>query len=185
MRLDITENLCHWIKASSDDEAVDRICSIISQRKILGANGFVKGSFDCVCFTESPYIEFHKQKHRYRKYGVMVSKEWVFKNGGRPVIYQPENEYHLLPESLKWRHVSFEPPHIDFSWEREWRINKKEIDVTPEEFLFLVPSEEIGNLLWTEYVDDKYRNCCGALEENDDYGKNWVPAPFRYRVISE
>ena len=185
MRLDIAPDLCHWIKATSDDQAIEHLCSIMAQRKILGANGFVKGAFDCICFTEAPYIEFHKQKHRYKRYDVMVSKEWVFNRGGRPVIYQPENEYHLLPDCLKWRHVSFDPPKVDFTWEREWRINQKEVDVTPEDFLFLVPSEEIGELLSTEYVDEEYRICCSALEENDKYGENWEPAPFRYRVIGE
>jgi hypothetical protein len=183
MRIDITDKLCHWVKAKNQDEAFDILRNIMHQRKIIGSKGFVKGKFDCVCFTESPYTEFHKQNHRYEKYGVMVSKELVFKNGGRPVIYQTEHEFNFLPEELKWRHVTFNPPKIDFTWEREWRINASEMEVTPEDFLFLVPCAEAGDLLWTEYIDEKYRTCCSALEENDDYGKSWVPKPFRYRVI--
>jgi len=183
MRIDITNELCHWIKAKTDDEAIDILCNIMSQRKIVGSNGFVKGAYDCVCFTESPYSEFHKQKHRYKKYGVLVTKNWAFSKGGRPVIYQTEEEFHSLPEELRWRHVTFNPPNIDFTWEREWRINSSEIEVTPEDFLFLVPREEIAQCLGTQYITEEYRLCCSPLEENDDYGKNWEPKPFRYRVI--
>ena len=41
---------------------------------------------------------------------------------GRPVIYGPELEFHTLSEGHRWRHMRYEPPDVDFGWEREWRI---------------------------------------------------------------
>ena len=55
----------------------------------------------------------------------MFEKNWLFKRGGRPVIYQPESDFDLLPEDLRWRHVRFELTEekvVDWTWEREWRV---------------------------------------------------------------
>jgi len=42
------------------------------------------------------------------------------------VIYQTDNDFNILPEELRWRHVRYEPAGdqaIDFTWEREWRMH--------------------------------------------------------------
>ena len=119
MRVDISEYLYHWIRAESEEDAINNLCNIIENRKLLGGNGFIRGNHTCICFTETPMNLFHKTESRYKKFGVRLSKEHVFDKGGRPVIYQHDNEYKNLPENLKWRHVSFCPPKIDFTWERE------------------------------------------------------------------
>ena len=39
------------------------------------------------------------------------------------MIYQPEADFDLLPQELRWRHVRFEltgEQVVDFTWEREW-----------------------------------------------------------------
>jgi len=33
----------------------------------------------------------------------------AFSKGGRPVIYQPTEEYDVLPEKLKWHHQIYDP----------------------------------------------------------------------------
>jgi hypothetical protein len=45
---------------------------------------------------------------RYSPFGIMVSKQWLFAQGGRPVIYQSAEEYQLLTENHRWRHVLYE-----------------------------------------------------------------------------
>ncbi|MEP1554019.1 hypothetical protein, partial [Paraglaciecola sp.] len=112
MRADISQYLYHWVKADSEESAIEIPCKIIESRQLLGGDGFVKGKHKCICFTESPMNQFHREKYRYKKFGVRFEKNYIFSRGGRPVIYQPKCDYELLPNSLKWRHVTFDPPKI-------------------------------------------------------------------------
>ncbi|MDR6412762.1 UNVERIFIED_ORG: hypothetical protein ABIC62_006140 [Burkholderia sp. 1595] len=89
----------------------------------------MKGARRAACFSEIPLSavrEFASEPTdevaRYRFYGVSTSKKAVFKLGGRPVIYLPENEGDWIPDDQKWRHVRFEHGTVDFTHEREWRV---------------------------------------------------------------
>jgi hypothetical protein len=84
---------------------------------------------------------------RYSPYGVMLSKQWLFDKGGRPVIYQPEAEFAALPESLQYRHVRFEPPKTDYSWEREWRLCTESLVLEPEATTVIVPTRR-----WADHM---------------------------------
>jgi hypothetical protein len=83
---------------------------------------------------------------RYAPFGVMVDKSWLFSRGGRPVIYQPENEYFQLPEAFRHRHVRYEPDNgIDFTWEREWRI-PGDVEIQPANVTLVVPDRRFPDL---------------------------------------
>jgi hypothetical protein len=80
----------------------------------------------------------------------MFKKQWIFKNGGRPVIYQSDQEFELFSDEIKWRHVRYEPHlenPIDFSWEREWRIKCDSLNVMPANASIIVPSK-----FWAEHI---------------------------------
>src|SRR5690606_27816837 len=82
---------------------------------------------------------------------------WLFAGGGRPVIYQSDEEYEALPESLRWRHVRYEPhadPPIDFSWEREWRIRVESLEIHPAISGVVLPGCEWAYRLISEH-DEK------------------------------
>lgn len=128
---------------------------ILHEEKLLGSSKNIRGKHKCICFTESPITEINSlfslvniadndsQRIRYEPYGIAIKKEWLYRKGGRPVIYQPEDEYKLLPESLMYKHVRYEPDKgIDFTWEREWRIEAKELLLEPKETLVIVPDAE-------------------------------------------
>jgi hypothetical protein len=88
-------------------------------------------------------------------FGVMVSKQWLFAKGGRPVIYQPSGELDLLPESLRWRHKDFnEPgnPKNDYTWEREWRIEIDALKLEPKECTLIVPDRDWDYRLRDEHI---------------------------------
>ena len=94
-----------------------------------GNEGFIKGNQRAVCFSEIPLSAIHQfalppkeEKARYRFYGISLSKKAVFKAGGRPVIYLPDDEADWIPSEQKWRHVRFELGEVDFTHEREWRV---------------------------------------------------------------
>lgn len=109
--------------------SLDVLIEILREGVIRGGFGYVKGKRRAVCLSEIPLASLshftstpEDPKTRYRRYGVIVSKEAVYAQGGRPVIYLPDSESDWVPEDQKWRVVRFEPPHIDHTQEREWRI---------------------------------------------------------------
>ena len=60
MRDDLTNNLVHLTKGIGDDsskhreEALLTFDTIVSERRLLGNTGFIKGGYRCVCFSEAP-----------------------------------------------------------------------------------------------------------------------------------
>jgi hypothetical protein len=86
----------------------------------------------------------------------MVPKTWLFVRGGRPVIYQPDEEFEGLPEKYRWRHVRFDPAsEVDFTWEREWRIQTDQLDFDPWTAKVIVPSYEWVNRLEEDHRRDE------------------------------
>lgn len=103
-----------------------RLKKIFESKKLIAGNGKIKGGHKCICFAESPISHIaeviargQKKKMKYGPYGIMFDKSKIFELGGRPVIYQSKEEYDCLPESIKYRHVTYNPGEIDFCWERE------------------------------------------------------------------
>ena|SRR5436305_5885744 len=131
-RFDISDKLIHFTGAGECvDDAFARWSAILRNGKLLASGRMIRGSYRCVCFTEAPLAAFTPAFvaqfpfARYSQFGLMFEKNWIFERGGRPVIYQPDSDFDLLPEDLRWRHVRFEPTGeriIDWTWEREWRV---------------------------------------------------------------
>src|SRR6478736_4770701 len=112
-RPDLTDSYIHFIRPSSDAEAYKILRQIGRDQALRGRSGLIKGAYTCVCFADLSLslakIGFVNAggNSRYTRFGVMVPKAWLFAQGGRPVIYQPDDEFALLPESHWWRHVTF------------------------------------------------------------------------------
>lgn len=82
----------------------------------------------------------------------------VIQKSGRPAIYQSDDEYDLLPEQLKYRHVRFEldsrySERIDFTWEREWRIRTDRLRLNPDVTTVVVPDRKWANEIKQPYFD--------------------------------
>jgi hypothetical protein len=153
LRRDQGNLLFHFTRRTEGKSAADVIEDILRQGCLKGSSGLIKGRYNCVCFTEAPITElapifslsklasFQQGTFRYEPFGIAVSKEWLFEQGGRPVIYQSDSEFHTLPDELKYRHVRYEPTKgLDFTWEREWRIRTDELKLDPKETLVIVPT---------------------------------------------
>ena len=159
-RDDLSNKLIHFTKGT-DQEAADIFLKIINESRLLGGKGFIRGGYPCVCLTESPVAKIayifankHLLKVDYAPFGVMVDKTWLWNKGGRPVIYQSEEEYELLHTSQKYRHKRYEPDNgIDFTWEREWRIRTTEIPLEPKETTLIVP-----NRTWVDWLIKGHTN---------------------------
>lgn len=150
MRIDLSEQLVHLTRSDKLAEAESAFRSIVREHSLRGSSNGIRGGYLVVCFSEAP-IEilakmFSNTGHsfRYRPFGVMVPKSWLFAKGGRPVIYQPEDEFKLLPESLQYRHVRFDQPgnDKDFTFEREWRICTDSLPLDPVVCTLIVPDRK-------------------------------------------
>jgi hypothetical protein len=134
-RNDICNYLIHFTKndPSSGNPAFEVLQTIISSGFLLGSNNLIRGSYKCICFSEVPLEQMPSglvnpdYYSRYSPFGIMVSKKWLYDQGGRPVIYEHDSEFELLPETHRWRHVRYEPGVVDFTWEREWRVRTERL----------------------------------------------------------
>ena len=159
IRDDLSDKLIHLTRGESDQSAANNFLSILQSKTLKGGTSCIKGKYQCVCFSEAPvgklsYILANPSVHgmRYKPFGIMVSKEWLFLKGGRPVIYQPDEEYEFLHESQKFRHVRYEPNNdVDFTWEREWRILTSNLEIDPNCTTVVVP-----NRSWEEWFQNRH-----------------------------
>lgn len=151
-RTDIADELIHLIRRPTYEEAFAVLTQIVMERRLRGGNGYIRGGFQCVCFTEAPLEsiaevvwENGEDELKFQPFGIVVKKAWLFERGGRPVIYQPDSEYALLPEELRYRHVRYEPDArspIDLTWEREWRIKTDNLYLDPQNCEIVVLSAD-------------------------------------------
>lgn len=125
LRDDLSARLVHLTRGTTL-EAATAFMAIVQERRLLGGDTDIRGGHRCVCFSEAPIGKLAHlladpsvESMRYKPFGVMVDKVWLFAQGSRPVIYQPEAEYALLHESQQWRHVRYEPP--DPKKDHTWR----------------------------------------------------------------
>jgi hypothetical protein len=164
MRVDLSEQLIHLTRGSLI-EAEASFRRIMSERRLRGSSNGVRGGHKVVCFSEAP-VEvlaklFSSASHgfRYRPFGIMVSKRWFFDRGGRPVIYQPEEDFKLLPTELQYRHVRFDEPGCatDFTFEREWRYLGDELPLEPKHCTLIVPHRDWDYKLRDEHAENDMR----------------------------
>jgi hypothetical protein len=148
--------------------AFDVLKEILASATIRGSGneGHVKGNRPAVCLSEIPLSAMHQfaqppseETARYRFYGIALSKQSVFEVGGRPVIYLPGAEAGWIPPEEKWRHVRYEHGQVDFTHEREWRL-QGDLDLKKVRGLYVVvwsvsEAKELTKLATP--LDDKIR----------------------------
>lgn len=153
IRDDLSDRLVHLTKG---EDPFATFVKILNDSALLGGTGFIKGGHRCVCFSEAPVSKLPQilatphETVKYRPYGFIFRKRWVFEKGGRPVIYQPDPDYALLPPAKQHLHVRLwmsDQYTIDYTWEREWRIKTDRLDFTPEDVTLLVPTRQVSDAL--------------------------------------
>lgn len=165
IEVDSGENSRHFFSGSASGV----LQKILSDGKLIGTSNWTYG-YPCVSFTEAPIQEFNSifslvdiasaedERPRYEPYGIAVTKEWLFEQGGRPVIYDHPSGIEELSDSQKYRFVPYDPVNgTDFTWEREWRINTESLELDPKHTLVVLPtSEEAFELVYgfSEEVPD-------------------------------
>lgn len=158
LRDDLSARLVHLTRGETS-EAAATFQKIVSERMLRGGTGGIEGGYRCVCFSEAPIGKLaylladpSVTEMRYKPFGVMVDKAWLFGKGGRPVIYEPKADFDLLPESHRFRHVEYEPPDgKDVTWEREWRVPVDELPLEPAAVTLVVPTRA-----WERYFQARH-----------------------------
>ncbi len=145
-RVDLSSRATHLTKGNNDEDAFSNLINILEEKKIYGSTtkkGFICGSKSAVCLQEAPltaiaenlqYEEMMRQKNgskiRYLDFRVRFQKRFIYKKGGRPVIYDNTDlAKRSLPENEYWRIVKLDLSNndslIDWTHEREWRVPHK------------------------------------------------------------
>jgi hypothetical protein len=175
-RPDITHALIHLTgdrSAKRGLTAEQALHSILQEGIIRGSgnDGYIKGPNRAACFTEMPlasvryFIDSHHGKHKYKYFGIAISKSSAWDIGARPVIYLPDHEAAWIPEEEKWRHVQFNHGEIDFTHEREWR-SKGDFDMNRCSVYVIVPDREHESQI--RLIDSQFikNNIIGYLHMN-------------------
>ena len=162
-RIDESEYLIHFTKGDSIEDAYLTFKKILREGHLICGTGFIKESKCCVCFTEAPMNCLKDDNaldaryfDRYSPFGILFPKKHIAQKKGRHVIYSPESELNQIPEHLLWRYVryepNFKPDPIDYTFEREWRLNKPRLALNPRVVKVIFPTKG-----WMKkYEDDHY-----------------------------
>jgi len=155
-RPDISPSIAHYTKGDTWAAAFENLLRIIRDGSITDNSFKIKGDYRCVCFSEAPLgvigdgLANSAGYRRYSPFGIMFEKRHIFELGGRPVIYQSDDEFNLLLDDQKWRHMRYEPNAplpVDFTWEREWRIRRDQLQFTAGEAIVVVPDRRYAEQL--------------------------------------
>lgn len=167
-RTDLTQGLVHLTKPNEELNAFEVLMKILKEKRIIGSTnktvngeqrGFICGKDSAVCFQDVPLLSLsenilHEQRLRHEKpdrsirygaFGLRFDKRYIFKKGGRPVLYEvTEIAKSFLPEEEHWRIVKFDLGNtdnlIDWTHEREWRI-KGDLDFELKDVEILLSHE--------------------------------------------
>lgn len=161
-REDISDYLFHFSTGKTGYETLEKI---IDCDAIIDVNN--RG---CICLTETPitlltemFSIFNRYYNpMYAQYGIAIKKDFLFNLGARPVIYGTKEDEKEIGEKLKWRFEEYEPNVKDFSWLREWRIDKKEIQLDKENcFIITKTKVELDSLLFnnSQIIDVQFDGC--------------------------
>lgn len=137
-RTDMAARITHLTRGDNSDEAFENLWKILIDKKLIGSGttGFISGKRKAVCLQELPlsaiaenlmYEKALGGKIRYSPFGVRFHKGFIYRKGGRPVIYEDKDVMKsLLPEDEYWRIVDLKlvdiEAYVDWTHEREWRV---------------------------------------------------------------
>lgn len=169
------------------------LIEIARSGRLLGGDGYIKGGHRCICFTEAPLpplassLLASNSFSRYMPFGVMLPKRWIFAQGGRPVVYGHDSEYEQLPPPIRWRHVRYEPdsdPPIDFTWEREWRIQCETLEVSAAEAALVLPDFEWFGYFQTAWHAENQIELESYAAILDHLVLQQLEEPFPWRLVA-
>ena len=117
-RMDLSSRLTHLTKGVDKDDAFNNLINILEEKKIKGSSkkkGFICGEIPAVCLQDAPlsaiaenlqYEEVlrkeENQKVRYLGFGIRFQKNFIYQQGGRPVIYDDTDKAKMYLLKNEW-----------------------------------------------------------------------------------
>jgi hypothetical protein len=169
-----------WHLTRRDKGPKETLFAILKAMQLKGSKDAYSGEV-AISFSETPLSFLMKQSkalektgyNRLSDFGVGFRKSWLFGKGGLPVIYQPRNHLNdkTFPANKRFLHVDFDlAAGLDYTWQREWRVNADRLAFEPKDVVVLVPSV---NEFEAELFDVEVDGDCADGEFHPQY--NIVP----------
>ena len=164
-KYDYCNEVTHFTKGdicNPFESAYQNFSKIVNDQMILGNTSNIRSGDQVICFTESPYHclknngELNPEHFQsYMPFGFQISKQQLYLQSGRPVIYSNYDEFDLLNADAQWRHVDYQPnflsleeqrqnaalKYANYSWQREWRIKQNILALLPHVFKLVLPND--------------------------------------------
>ena len=191
VRKDLSTWLWHFVRR--DVNQAETVRAILDGKRLKAMQADHVSKAWVLCFTEAPLSECVRQDRvladsaytLFSLFGVGFRRRWLWAKGALPVIYQPNTRLDELPEKQKWRHVEFDlskPNPVDFTWQREWRLNKVELEFSEKDVVLVIPdTDELKDHLWEYQVDPQVEE--GQVVLYGAYLKRWNFIPLAYEKI--
>lgn len=189
MREDMSDFLIHFTKGDDLQGAYQNLKSIIDQSVVHGSSLKIRDGSNCVCFSEAPLSSLKSGLLNpsfyspYSPFGIITTKEHIFSLGGRPVIYQPESEFYQLSADNSWRHMRYEPPSVDFTWEREWRLKTGGYRFRPDNTQIIVPDSACARRLISEHDSEQEWQTLQYSQVMDELLAIQYEEPFPWVIV--
>ena len=141
---DLSQYLFHFTKG---DLCKENLENILSEKCLRSEHGYI-------CFTESPLTYSHElfkymeswSKPMYSRYGIGFNRDVLIDQfRARPVIYGDDKDYGMLGNGLNWRYELLDIHSHDYTWLREWRIERNTFDfstISKDDVIVIAPTEE-------------------------------------------
>ena len=140
-RSDFTCGIVHLTKPADGLNGFNILMKILREKVLIASTkGYICGYDPVVCFQDVPLQSLSENVYyeqdlahdngedlRYSAFGLRFLKTDIYRDGGRPVIYDNSSDAKsFLPNEQYWRIVCFDLNNdknmIDWTHEREWRI---------------------------------------------------------------
>ena len=134
----------------SDHSTLGTLRRIVTQKKLLSSNQTIRGGSRVVSFTASPLLQLpalhrfrpHRVRWDFEPYGLCLRREWLIKQGVRPVQYRDDADWSSLSDSDRpFFQLATGDSGIDWTVEREWRVpgDLDLTDLSPNDVILFVP----------------------------------------------
>ncbi len=190
IRKDLSNWLWHFVRRGENE--ADILKKIINEKQILSSIDYLTKE-EVICFTEAPLSESIRQNNfliesnynRLSLFGIGFQRRWLFQRNALPVIYQPNSMLNSLPQNQRWRHVELDlKKPVDFTWQREWRLQTTSIQFTEQDVILVVPDTDyLKDTLWRLEVDVECKY--GETSYYGGYFKNWNFIPIEHVDIKD
>lgn len=182
-REDLSNYLFHFTKGG---DAKNTLMTIVKDGIIKDIN-----NTGCLCFADAPvtmlapmFEIFKRYKSPlYAPYGIGIKKDYIYQLGGRPVIYGDDKENRTLPQNLRWRYEYYHPQVHDFTWLREWRVQKSSVELSFDNCFIIVDTNQDIEEMW--YLTNTIDVDIDAQPEDGGFQTEYsVYLSKKYRMVS-